>query len=296
MSKCETGFSAERSVALPQAFLELMRDSPLTGDLYIHSLGHVAQARRHRIEREHGDDASLFLYCTWGRGAVRTADTQWEIGPNQYMAVPAGVPFACRSSDGDPWSLYWVRFDGPKASVYAKEMGMPLTILPSVDIRTEQRIDLFETMYTVLCGGISIDRLNYANVCLAHFLSSFLYADLFRQPGGTPVHADAVVSRATHFMNENIERKLTLRQIASHVGYSESYFYRKFYREMEMAPIDYFIRMKISKASVYLIKSPMTVAQIAGKLGFSTPDYFSRTFTRIVGISATEFRRQNFRL
>ena len=65
---------------------------------------------------------------------------------------------------------------------------------------------------------------------------------------------------------------------------------------MEMAPIDYFIRMKISKASVYLIKSPMTVAQIAGKLGFSTPDYFSRTFTRIVGISATEFRRQNFRL
>lgn len=296
MPKIESGFPGERAVILPQPFIELMLDNPLTGDLFIHSLGQISHAQYHYVEQSQSTPEFTFLYCTWGRGEVTVAGKRFNLNANQYVVLPANLPHAYKADSYDPWSIYWIRFRGKKADIYAKSMSRPTTILPSIYSRIEQRIELFESIYSVLCGDISIEKLNYANICFAHFLASFLYIDLFRESIPGVKHAEGVVNRATHFMNENIENRLTLRDIASFTGYSESYFYRKFVAETGLSPIDYFIHLKVNKASIYLIKTSMTIAQIAAKLGFNSPDYFSRTFTRIVGISATEFRKQNFRL
>ena len=299
MARIETGFPRERLVVLPQPFLDLMEDDPLTGDLYIHSLGHIAHALHHHVSHPDGCPQHVFLYCTWGRGEVTVDKRSFTLVANQFVVLPAGVSHTYRANDNDPWTLYWVLFAGTKASIYAKGMAEPRQVLPSVQSRIEQRTDLFETIYSVLCGGFTIEKLNYANIVLAHFLASFLYADLlleFVRPPVSTKYADSMVSRVTHFMAENVESNLTLQQIASYAGYSESYFYRRFVKETGHAPIDYFIHLKINKASIFLIKTSMTVAQIAAKLGFNSPDYFSRTFRRIVGISASEFRKQNFRL
>lgn len=296
MPKIESGFAGERVIVLPQPFLELMNDNPLTGDLYVHSLGYIAHAQFHHVERPKGSEEYIFIYCTWGRGKITVGNDSFALTANQYVVLPKGVKHYYAADDFDPWTIYWIRFTGSKASIFSKKMEIPTTVLPSVYSRIEQRIELFESIYSVLCGKMSIEKLNYANICFSHFMASFLYIDLFRESSETTKLAEGMINRVTHFMNENLENKLTLRDIATYAGYSESYFYRKFIAETGLAPIDYFIHMKINKASIYLIKTSMNVSQIASKLGFNSADYFSRTFTRIVGISATEFRKQNFRL
>ncbi len=54
----------------------------------------------------------------------------------------------------------------------------------------QKRIALFEDMYASLERGYGSDNLCYANMCLWHFLSSFLYDDQFslskRTAGKTP--------------------------------------------------------------------------------------------------------------
>lgn len=294
--KIKSGFLGERVIVLPQLLLELMRDNPLTGDLYIHSLGHVAHAQHHSVTRENGCHEYIFIYCTWGQGEIHVAHESFVLLANQYVVLPADIAHHYKASDCDPWSIYWVRFSGEKAKIYAKSMTTPATIPPSVYSRIEQRIEFFENMYEVLCGELNLEKLNYANICFAHFISLFLYTDLFRESQSAPKYAEGMINRVTHFMNENIERKLTLDEIADYAGYSPSYFYRQFIKQTEMSPIDYFIHMKIAKASIYLIKTSMTISQIAAKLGFNSADYFSRTFTKTIGISASEFRKQNFRL
>jgi len=296
MPKIETGFPGERFIVISQPFLDLMEDNPLTSDLYVHSLGYIAHAQYHHVSRPNGISQHVFLYCTWGRGTVRFGENLFTLSANHYVVLPAEVPHTYMADRNDPWTLYWVVFSGWKSSIFAAKMGTPKMILPSVSSRIEQRTDLFETIYSALCGGLSIDKLNYANIVLAHYLGSFLYVDLFRESAQTAKHIEGMVGRVTHFMSENIERNLTLREIASFAGYSESYFYRKFIQETGHAPIDYFIHLKINKASIYLIKTQMTISQIAAKLGFNSADYFSRTFRRIVGITATEFRHEGFRL
>ena len=47
MAKVELGFSGERFIYLPIPMINLMEDSPLTGDLYLYSMGFFSRASHH---------------------------------------------------------------------------------------------------------------------------------------------------------------------------------------------------------------------------------------------------------
>lgn len=298
MAKIERGFPGERFVVLPQPFLDLMSDNPLTGDLYIHSLGHIAHATHHHVSRPNGITSFLFLYCTAGAGEIEIGGECFPFTSNHYVILPAGVPYSYRTDNTNPWTLYWVLFKGSKSRIFAKSMDRPQNAKPTIYLRQDERTDLFERMYSTLCGDLTIEKVNYANIVFLHFIASFKYIGLFSEPESqtSSTFAEGMIGRVTHFMNDNVENNLTLAELAAFAGYSESYFYRRFVKETGYSPIDYFIHLKMNKAAIYLIKTSMSIAQIAAKLGYSSPDYFSRTFKRIIGITATEFRDQNFRL
>lgn len=288
-------FIGEDFSILPQPFLDLMTDNPFTGDLYIHSIGRVSDSSYHSVSSLHGENYYTFLFCSKGNGNIRLNGVEFSLGSNQYIIIPNHIPFHYNSSKTDPWNISWIRFIGTKAVFYSREMSKVQT-LPSIHSLREKQSGLFESMFSNLIADFTLEKLNYTNSLLMHYLSSFLYCDLYSDTIQNPHYIVGIVNRVTHYMNENIERNLTIRELAEYAGYSDSYFYRKFTKETGYPPIDYFIRMKINKAAVYLIKTRMTAVQIAGKLGFSNPDYFSRTFKKVVGITVTEFRKQGFRL
>ena len=89
---------------------------------------------------------------------------------------------------------------------------------------------------------------------------------------------------------EKLENKLTLKELASHFGYSESYMYRLFFKETGYAPMNYFLHMKIDRACQLLLHTNMKINQVALKLGFDDPYYFSRIFKKIVGTSPKDYR------
>lgn len=288
-------FKGEEFNILPQPFLDLMAHNPFTGDLYIHSIGRISDSPYHSVSSLHGENYYTFLFCSKGNGTISLNNVDFSLGFNQYIIIPCSIPFYYKSSKTDPWNIYWIKFLGSKSVFYSREMRKVQT-LPSTHSFREKQFELFEAMFSVLVTDYTLEKLNYTNSLLMHYLSSFLYCNLYSDVIQNPHYIVGIVNRVTHYMNENIERNLTIRQLAEYAGYSDSYFYRRFTNETGYPPIDYFIRMKINKASVYLIKTRMTAAQISDKLGFSNPNYFSRTFKKVVGITVTEFRKQGFRL
>lgn len=280
---------------LPQPFLDLMTDNPFTGDLYIHSIGRVSDVPHHHASSAEGEDYCIFIFCIQGRGKVLISNKEYTLSTNQFIVIPQHIPFQYFSSQTDPWNIHWIRFMGTKAIFYSNQINAIHT-LPSIHSLREKQSELFESMFSALIDDLSLEKLNYVNSLLMYYLSLFLYGDMYSDTYLNPRHIVGVINRVTHYMNENIEQNLSISQLAEYAGYSDSYFYRKFTTETGYSPIDYFIRMKINKASVYLIKTKMTAARISYKLGFSNPDYFSRTFKKVVGITVSEFRKEGFRL
>ena len=87
--------------------------------------------------------------------------------------------------------------------------------------------------------------------------------------------------------------KLTLKDLATYFGYSESYFYRLFFKEIQYAPVEYFNQLKIQRACQLLKSTNMKISQIAVKLAFDDPYYFSRIFKKTVGKSPKSYRQSD---
>lgn len=296
MAKVELGFSGERFIYLPIPMINLMEDSPLTGDLYIYSMGYFSRALHHYINRPGGCDEFLFIYCKDGCGWIELYGERKVLESNQFIVLPRNIAHAYGADEQTPWTIYWIHFRGSKAPFFSRRFDKPTTVSPSAQSRIEERLDLFEEIFYTLNESSSMDSMHYANLCFAHFLGSFLFIDVFRNKFRQKEYSENVINRVVHFMNDNIECNLKLIDFADFCGYSESYFYRKFVKEIGYSPMDYFMRLKIDKACKLLIQTDMKVNQIAHKLGFRESQYFSRVFTNTMGMSALEFRKQQFQL
>ena len=296
MAKLSIGFSGERFVFLPIPLIRLMEESALSSNLHIYSMGFFSRAQHHYINRPTGCGEYLLIYCVEGEGWIKLYNNKHNLSANQFIILPPNRPHAYAANDQNPWSIYWVHFQGTMASELSYGFDTPTQINPSAQSRISERLDLFEEIFFTLNESLTQHSLNYANLCFSHFMASFRFIDIYRKNRRRNNFSENIIRQAIHYMNENVQSSLTVNQLASFCGYSESYFYRKFIEETGHPPIDYFIKLKINKACELLIHTNIKMNQIAHKLGFKESHYFSRTFTKVMGISASEFRRLNFAL
>ena len=118
-------------------------------------------------------------------------------------------------------------------------------------------------------------------MCLYNFLASFIYLEQFRHIMIPSQKEYPFTARVIHYMRENIQQNLTLKELASYFKYSPSHFSALFFGETGVSPMNYFIRLKIQKACEYIELTNMKLNEIATHLGFEDAAYFSRTFTKV---------------
>lgn len=158
-----------------------------------------------------------------------------------------------------------------------------------MESRIHNRISLFEEIFRTLDHSFAMENIRYAMVTFQHYLASLRYLQQYRDAASDSDSQD-VVGVITHYLEENIERHLTLKDICEYIGLSTSRLSCIFRQKIGYSPIDYFILMKTKKACELLDNTEMKINQISLKLGFSDQYYFSRQFSRIMGMSPTSYR------
>ena len=91
-------------------------------------------------------------------------------------------------------------------------------------------------------------------------------------------------------MKENLEKKISLQQMAQYTGYSSSHFSMLFKKETGHSPLNYFNLLKIQYACQLLSSTNMKINQISFKVGIDDSFYFSRLFTKLMGMSPKDYR------
>lgn len=290
MIKIKEGFKGERFVSLPDELLDTYSREPLIGNLYVRKIGFFPRVKYHYVQKDRGCDYAMLIYCTEGEGWYTIDGKTYPVKRNQYVIIPPGTPYSFGASEQDPWTIYWVHFMGKLRDEFLPASPIPATILPGEYSRLQDRIQLFEEIYSCFSMGYIKEYMIYSSMCLYMFLASFLYLDQYRYIN-LPNHKEyPFASRVIHYMNEHVERNLTLDQLAAYFKYSPSHFSMLFQKETGVSPISYFIRLKIQKACQYIVLTSLKLNEISTKLGFEEPAYFSRTFTKVMGISPSEYR------
>ncbi len=93
------------------------------------------------------------------------------------------------------------------------------------------------------------------------------------------------------YMKENLGVRLTVGDIADYLHTSESQAKKLFSRYFDGGLINYFNGLKIKEAKKLIREEKMNMTQIAEALGFNTPQYFSRCFSKHANMSPNEYKK-----
>ncbi len=94
---------------------------------------------------------------------------------------------------------------------------------------------------------------------------------------------NVLLSRAQMILESNFEKKLTISALAEELHCSPSFLNKLFRRELGTTPLQYRLEKKIACARYLLCSTTLTIKEIAFKLGYCDPFYFSGEFRRITG-------------
>jgi AraC family transcriptional regulator len=95
---------------------------------------------------------------------------------------------------------------------------------------------------------------------------------------------------ATDFVEEHLDRKIGLSELASLVALSVSQFAHAFKAEYGVSPHRYLTVRRIERAKALLRTTDDTVASIAQRAGFASQAHFSQSFGKVVGVTPTAYR------
>lgn len=282
-------------LSLPQEILHKYSHEALIGPLYVRKIGYFPRVKYHYVQKDEGTTYCMLIYCVSGLGYCSISGSEPRaIAANHYIILPCGVPYRFWADDNDPWTIYWVHFEGTLAENFVQYPVMARSILPGNDSRLQARLDLFERIYSSFTMAYVPDFMTHASMCLYPFLSSFINLKAFRNMASTVNTKDEQTFSmlVTHYMQENIANNLTLNDFARNFNYSPSHFSALFQKETGYSPINYYIQLKMRRACQYIERSSMKLNEVALKVGFTEPAYFTRIFTKIMGMSPSEYRRR----
>jgi len=292
MLRLKQGFKGQRLIAISSETLQNSQLNPLTNSLYITKIGFFPTVKYHYNKKENGVDYYIIIYCTSGEGWYRVGEKTYKVKENQYVILPPDTPYSFGANTANPWTIYWIHFKGRLSNTFFTYPIIPVNIEATENSRIQDRIQLFEEIYKNLELSFHSDHYCYASVCLFHFLASFRYLNQFRQIRNNTENEFSFSEKVIYYMRENVENILTLELLAKHFNLSPSHFSARFLKETKQSPIKYFIVLKIEKACQYLELSNMKICDIYPKLGFQDPAYFSRIFTKIMGVSPSKYRER----
>lgn len=159
--------------------------------------------------------------------------------------------------------------------------------------RKESRVDWF------LSGEQAAAALQYVAVSIERLLL-MLYCRLQKIPlllsEQTKVnqfnHESRLVKQINRFLYENRFRSLSIDGVAAHFGINAVTMMKLYKRETGTSILDHFLDLKIWEAEQLIVRTDCNFTQISENLGFSSINYFSKTFKKRTGLTPTEFSQQ----
>ncbi len=102
-------------------------------------------------------------------------------------------------------------------------------------------------------------------------------------------HVD-LINRARLRIREELESSLTIQQVAEDLGMSYSNFRKLFKEHTGLSPATYQQDLRLQRAKEMLTTTDMSIKEIAYRLNFESPDYFSSKFKIKTGRKPSDLR------
>ena len=112
----------------------------------------------------------------------------------------------------------------------------------------------------------------------------------FKKDKKTP-KASNELKEIIRYIEENLENKITMDELAEIAGYSKFHFIRKFKKQTGSTVTDYVNSLRLSAASDLLVTTGLPISIVGEKSGVPNTPYFIKLFKKEFFMTPMEFRK-----
>lgn len=98
----------------------------------------------------------------------------------------------------------------------------------------------------------------------------------------------------TTYIHNHLSDALSVKETAKALNTNADYLSHQFHQEVGMTFIDYVNQERIRQAASLLMSTDVPIQQIAFAVGYNHTSYFGKQFSKIMGHTPSEFRKQGF--
>ncbi|MBR2353388.1 MAG: helix-turn-helix transcriptional regulator [Clostridia bacterium] len=234
----------------------------------------------------HTHNTYELIYFLGGNATHVIEDRKYKLKKGDMILVrPFQHHYIQIDSQGD-YERYDILFDPDRDSVEGvRLLGEDLEVINLSD--NARAREIFEKMdfYRKSCDDEMFGRL------LSHLLSElFCLLYLFPKPSAeTSPSVSPLISKALHFINENLDSIRDIEEISSHLFISQSYLFRLFRQELHQTPKKYITEKRLYLAQ-QLLSAGEKPTSVFRRCGFQDYTTFYRNYTAFFGDSPSEDR------
>ena len=242
-----------------------------------------------RCAPEHSWGAGVRLHYTVhyvisGKGVFYCGTNKFRLRKGQIFVIFPGAVTKYQADELDPWHYAWVNFQGDEAKEILSAAGLSVT-KPVMDMADGEAI-------LSILRQMPPERSTDAGVNLSFTarLYEFMSVVVGNENNGIRT-GNGYLEVALSYIKAHYYGKITVEQIASHVGISRKYLFAVFKNTIGISPKDYIIEYRIKRAKELLADKSLSVGHIAYSVGYEDQLTFSKMIKQQTGMSPTEYRQ-----
>ncbi len=237
------------------------------------------------------------MFCR--RGDHTTCDCEGEdvdFRPGDvFVAQPEKHHFLKTCPRGLETYWFWIKLAAsskqfPHLSAHeSRELLRRLRRLPVCFVGGDRIRQSLRTVWDA-CDRPTTDRLRALPLRLAVYDLLLALTEAAANP--RPSDATASLDTLLKEMREHPERPYPINELSRRLGVNAVYLNRLFTRATGLPPHAYLASLRVKAAKELLTNSTSSIATIARKLGYSSPQHFATQFRQETGLSPRAWRQQ----
>lgn len=92
------------------------------------------------------------------------------------------------------------------------------------------------------------------------------------------------------YLNNNYNFDISLKDVAKNVNLSYNYLSKVFKDEIGKSFVDYLTELRMERSMKLLANQNLSVKEICQEIGYNDPNYYSKAFKKVTGMTPTEYR------
>lgn len=179
-------------------------------------------------------------------------------------------------------------------SLYPDEIIYSPDLKLSGSMRTEIE-QLYEKMYLEFTSkGINYVELLRLSLCELLLKIHRFYQQNHASPESAVIkYRHQLIPDCIQYLRENYSKKVTIEELSNNFFLSKSYLSSLFKKATGSGVVEYLQHIRIERACELLTNTTLSITEISTQVGYTDYRFFNKSFKKITGVTAHEYRKKN---